>query len=436
MSLLFYRRPDFVAKLPGPMEKSQCQIYVDRTQKHKKSVPPELSFDNILQNKALPPCSLQDFMDYLIYVSHDAENLQFWIWLNAYTTRFYALPPSEQALSPPWCTVEGLADPSRPAKKGEKSKFGAEIDFDHPGAAQSPQFDKQSFISGIANTAKSTADSVEDANAGAGLKWQPFSIQPYRSEIDRVISHYIAPDSPRELNLSHKTRTVVLHALQHTTHPSAFSPIRELVEDTLRGQSHPNFVRWSICNGNKPKVLLVRNLGIAHVVLAIFLAVILILSHASRWWRLFCFPLFLLGFSVGVAAYKGLCLVIHTGHSRNLRPWEQFGESESLDSFDTDHEAGLSTDDVYSMSNRSGGGKRGRSMDTFGTGNSFDHEPWVDRYENKPFLQRVYPKNVWTQDETIRVLQDRIVWQSHLWSLLASVPLTVAIIAVPRVGVI
>ncbi|KAL8642271.1 MAG: hypothetical protein Q9226_008527 [Calogaya cf. arnoldii] len=436
MSLLFYRRPDFVAKLPGPMEKSQCQIYVDRTQKHKKSIPPELSFDNILQNKALPPCSLQDFMDYLIYVSHDAENLQFCIWLNAYTTRFYAMPPSEQALSPSWCTVEGLADPSRAAKKTEKSKLGAEIDFDHPGAVQSPQFDNQSFISGIANTTKSTADSVEDANAGVGLKWQSFSIQPYRSEIDRVISHYIAPDSPRELNLSHKTRTVVLHALQHTTHPSAFSPIRELVEDTLRGQSHPNFVRWSICNGNKPKVLLVRNLGIAHVLLAIFLAVVLILSHASRWWRLFCFPLFLLGFSVGVAAYKGLCLVIHTGHSRNLRPWEQFGESESLDSFDTDHEAGLLTDDVYSMSNRSGGGKRGRSMDTFGTGNSFDHEPWVDRYEKKPFMQRVYPKNVWIQDETIRILQDRIVWQSHLWSLLATVPLTVAIIAVPRVGVV
>ncbi|KAI4265768.1 MAG: hypothetical protein L6R38_009189 [Xanthoria sp. 2 TBL-2021] len=444
MSLLFYRRPDFVAKLPGPMDKTQCQIYVDRTQKHKKAIPPELSFDNILQNKALPPCALQDFMDYLVYVSHDAENLQFWIWLNAYTTRFYALPPSDQALSPPWSAVEGLQptgnDAGRPPKTVDKSKFGAEIDFDHPSivpnAVQSPSFDKQSFISGIANTAKSTADSVEDANAQVGLKWQSFSVQPYRSEIDRVISHYIAPDSPRELNLSHKTRTVVLHALQHTTHPSAFSPVRDLVEGTLRGQSHPNFVRWSICNGNKPKVLFVRNAGIAHVVLAIFLAVILILSKASRWWRLFCFPLFFLGFSVGVAAYKGLCLVIHTGHSRNLRPWEQFGDSASLDSFDNDNEAGLSTDDVYSMSNRSGGGKRGMSMDTFGTGNSFDHEPWVERYKKKPFLQRVYPKNIWIQDETIRILQDRIVWQSHLWSLLASVPLTVAIIAVPRLGVL
>lgn len=119
-------------------------------------------------------------MDYLVYVSHDAENLQFWIWLNAYTTRFYALPPSDQALSPPWSAVEGLQptgnDAGRPPKTVDKSKFGAEIDFDHPSivpnAVQSPSFDKQSFISGIANTAKSTADSVEDANAQVGLKWQ------------------------------------------------------------------------------------------------------------------------------------------------------------------------------------------------------------------------------------------------------------------------
>lgn len=54
MSLLFYRRPDYVAKLPGPMSPAQCQIYVERTQKHKRAIPPELSFENVIQNKALP----------------------------------------------------------------------------------------------------------------------------------------------------------------------------------------------------------------------------------------------------------------------------------------------------------------------------------------------------------------------------------------------
>lgn len=54
MSILFYRRPDYIAKVPGPMNLTQCQIYVERTQKHKRAIPPELSFENVIQNRALP----------------------------------------------------------------------------------------------------------------------------------------------------------------------------------------------------------------------------------------------------------------------------------------------------------------------------------------------------------------------------------------------
>ena len=41
-------------------------------------------------------------MDYLVYVSLDAENLQFLLWLRDYTRRFEELPDSEAALSPEW----------------------------------------------------------------------------------------------------------------------------------------------------------------------------------------------------------------------------------------------------------------------------------------------------------------------------------------------
>lgn len=41
-------------------------------------------------------------MDYLVYVSRDAENLQFLLWLRDYTKRFSDLPQSEAALSPEW----------------------------------------------------------------------------------------------------------------------------------------------------------------------------------------------------------------------------------------------------------------------------------------------------------------------------------------------
>lgn len=208
-----------------------------------------------------------------------------------------------------------------------------------------------------------------------------------------------------------------------------------MVEANLRGQSHPNFIRWSICNGNKPRVLFVRNSGIGHVIAGFILGILLVLSGKSRWWRLFVGPLFLIGISIGVAAYKGLCVIFHSTHSRGLRPWEQFGDNGSLTSFDgmADDEATLSTDDVYSLPQRS---KRAISLDTFGTSNSYGHELWVDKYRNTPLIRKIFSQQIWVQDQTIRLLQDRIVIQSHIWSLMVTIPLTALFVALPVFNVI
>jgi len=54
MSILFYSRPDYVERPSGPLNKTECQRFVDKTKGRKNAVPPELSFDNIIANKALP----------------------------------------------------------------------------------------------------------------------------------------------------------------------------------------------------------------------------------------------------------------------------------------------------------------------------------------------------------------------------------------------
>lgn len=122
-------------------------------------------------------------MDYLVYVSHDAENLQFWLWLQDYSKRFYAASKSDQALSPAWHEVEApqpLGNPQdipRSADKSQPVVRDYEVNFDNvagespisPSAMLSPGFDKQSFM----GSARSAADSVEDANHNVGLKWQP-----------------------------------------------------------------------------------------------------------------------------------------------------------------------------------------------------------------------------------------------------------------------
>ena len=54
--------------------------------------------------------SLKDFMEYLVYVAHDAENLQFYLWHQEYTKKFDALPEAVQCLSPRW--ENNMASPS------------------------------------------------------------------------------------------------------------------------------------------------------------------------------------------------------------------------------------------------------------------------------------------------------------------------------------
>jgi hypothetical protein len=210
--------------------------------------------------------------------------------------------------------------------------------------------------------------------------------------------------------------------------------VSDVVEAGLRTQSHPNFIRWSICNGNKPRVLFVLHSGIFHVVAGLILAAFLVLSGLSRWWRLFALPLFLVGFSIGVAAHRGLCVIIHSSRSRAVRPWEQVGELASSPSIagTFDEEGAISMDDRSTVAHRS---TKSTLLDPFGPPSSRGHELWMARYKATPLMRKIFAPQIWIKSDTIRMLQDRIVLQSHLWSVLISVPLTAALIALPEVGV-
>jgi hypothetical protein len=255
--------------------------------------------------------------------------------------------------------------------------------------------------------------------------------------------HYLAFTSPRELNLSHKHRALCLHALQHTTHPSAFAPAIKIAEAALRGQSHPNFIRWSICNGNKPKIFFVRTMGVSHILFGFMIAILLILSRASRWYRIFSAPVMFIGISTMVAAYKGLCVILHKSHVRNLHPWEQDLDAELAEtrrgSFAstanrtvqmasrTDNYAELDSDKEDAMSTWTS-----TNMSTFGPKNNFSTAQWVEKYAKKPMLSKVFETSVWTQDETLRLLQDKIVLGANLWALILTTTFTIVAVALPK----
>lgn len=49
-------------------------------------------------------------MNYLKYIEHDAENLQFFLWYRDYCQRFDQLPATDKDLSPEWTMAQAEAD--------------------------------------------------------------------------------------------------------------------------------------------------------------------------------------------------------------------------------------------------------------------------------------------------------------------------------------
>lgn len=264
-----------------------------------------------------------------------------------------------------------------------------------------------------------------------------------REEVNRVMRHYIAFNSDRELNLSHKDRALCLHALQHTTHPSAFLPALTIAEAALRGQSHPNFIRWSICNGNRPRVFFVRTMGVSNTIIGFVMAILLVLSSVSRWWRIFAGLQWFLGITTLIAAYKGLCVIMHQSHNRNLRPWEQILEEEA------DEESGRNSFESSSqrriqLATRTGDDHDKKTdgisicqtstLSSFGPKNDTSEfeEKWGSIYKKKNLVRKIFDKTVWTQDENLRLLQDKIVMGAIAWSFIITVPLTAIFVALPK----
>lgn len=396
-------------------------------------------------------------MNYLKYIERSAENLQFYLWFQDYSARFEKLPESEKALAPAWTKAQAEASSNMLANKPSKkvSQHVAEVLKDTDFAEnkpkpmngnadpfqtpdKSPSFaEKRDSMSEYGSSTigeKTTASStMYQASAGqafedAGMKWKPcmsptrlqyeikanivtVTTQPYRAEIDRIISIYIADASPRQLNLSGQERIAVMHALQKTTHPSAFQLLATSVEYSLRYQSHPNFVRWTICNGNRPRVVFARGLGVAGI-LGGFLADLLItLSSVSRPWRVLPFLGWFIGISTLIAAWKGMCVVLHGMHHRHIRPWELFADEtdEILD------EKAMSQESLTSLS-----------------ANSFEDEPWVARYKKRFIIRKIFDREVWIKEPALRQIQDTIFLQAILGAFVISAIVVGIFCAVPR----
>ena len=146
-------------------------------------------------------------MNYLIYIEHSAENLQFFLWFRDYTRRFTDLTPNERALAPEWSMERAEAElQATQAAQGLKQQISPETaevfkgtDFAPPGAnvlevksnpfntpPRTPMGDRESVapteptwsdqgstLNGSTLGSKSHHKQAAGAFEGADVKWQP-----------------------------------------------------------------------------------------------------------------------------------------------------------------------------------------------------------------------------------------------------------------------
>jgi len=219
--------------------------------------------------------------------------------------------------------------------------------------------------------------------------------------------------APRQLNLASWEQKAAVQALSYTTHPSALRGLVKTTESTLRRQAHPNFVRWSICNGNPARVFFARFLGVFLIVAGFVVAVLLTLSSMGKGYRALAAIAWVLGVSTLVAAYKGMCVVLHGLHHRHVRPWELFEQDDEMGS-----------DDEKMLK---------ESFESFGSHNSFEDEPWVVKYEKRNVVRKVFDREIWIEEPALRQIQDTIFLQAILAGLVVGGLLTMVFVLVPGV---
>lgn len=183
------------------------------------------------------------------------------------------------------------------------------------------------------------------------------------------------------------------------------------MEYSLRKQAHPNFIRWTICNGNRPRVVFARGLGIAGIIAGFVADLLITLSHAGRAWRVLPIIGWFIGIATLVAAWKGMCVVLHGLHHRHLRPWELFSDSSE----EVTDEKLMSAETLVSSER-----------------NSFEEEPWVPRYKKRNMIRKIFDREIWIQEPALRQIQDTIFVQAVLGSLVASCVVVGVFCAVPH----
>ncbi|KAK1970510.1 hypothetical protein LY78DRAFT_627968 [Colletotrichum sublineola] len=437
MSLKFYTTPSAGRPWRPPVMEEDCRRYRHRAKRTDKWIPSQLAFEEVIRNNTASPCSLNDFMDFLVYVEQDAEPLQFFLWycgyIHSWTT---GLTPEERVLAPRWDPDRGRTPRPQERRANNSSKVSSILDMldeesDRRVSKAGNSRHKRNNASLAAKFPHPTMAVIEEERdeedrEATDFQAEPAS-QPFRADINAITNHYIVLDSPRRLNLTKDDRNAVLAATATTTHPSALLLAFEKAEAILRGKLHPDFIRYSMANANRATTRLLRFLGFLLLFLGLAADAVLVLSPVSRYYRLLSMPLLFAGFAILVAALDGVSLSLYLARKRQIRPWEAPDDLEAGTGAEKHHRRKATPESVAGAVDP----LRKQSLQTLGPANVFSGEDWVDAYERRRWWQLVFERKSGSQNQHLRILQHGVVLGAVLWATLTTAGIGVGSIFIP-----
>ncbi|ODH44930.1 hypothetical protein ACO22_00553 [Paracoccidioides brasiliensis] len=412
-----------------------------------------LSFDMVIGGCTCPPCTLRDFMNYLIYVERNAENLQFFLWHRDYARRFYLIAESQRQLSPEWTgkkspkadvhavqpttndqtppspdvtavTIEPQSTYTAPPGTGIPTSDDPDRTLRTPpvtdglDCGSSPPAEEMGAEYSANEAAKKTTNEAPQAAEETRSKCNnrslvdPIIAQPFRKEISKIYATYIANGASRQLNLTSKERENLMGAMECTTHPSAFKQVVDQVEWTLRHHSHPNFIRWTLNNCNRHRVLAARILSSTTMLLGLIAGLLPIFSSATRAWRALSALVLLPGLIIFLTSCNGSCILFLFLNRRHLHPWELFSDEDE----DTLEKLGVDS----------------KAFDSTGESNSYEDEPWIPRYRRRNFFEKVFDPDTRIQDPVLRRMHFMILLRISIASAVITAILVTIFVSVPK----
>lgn len=169
-----------------------------------------------------------------------------------------------------------------------------------------------------------------------------------------------------------------------------------------------------------------RIFALMNITIGFAIAIILTLSHYSRYWRIFAALEWWFGFTNMIAASQGLCVLLHRMHSRQHHAWETV--EHPLEDDERTLKGHLDIDYISYEDTKS---KWPVKMEVFGPANNYGGEVWINTYLRKPWYRKLFERRVEVKDQGLRSMQNRMIRQAEAWALLITIPLTVGFCAIP-----